>query len=135
MGRALVTVDIAAPAVRVWRALTDPAEVEAWDGSVPLDVPAGYPRPGQHARWGTRVGPLRLTLHDRVTAVEPGLRLAAALRVGPVRMAEEYRLAEGAGGGCRLVCVIRVTPLGTRWVRRSARAAMARLRAHCQDTP
>ena len=41
--RVYLTTDIAAPIERVWRALTIPEEVRAWDGVVPLDVPIDYP--------------------------------------------------------------------------------------------
>jgi uncharacterized protein YndB with AHSA1/START domain len=96
--RFIVDVDIAAPVARVWRALCDPVEVEAWAGVARASVPDGYPAPGQHARWRTPLGPLSLTLHDRVQGVEEERRLAARLEVGPARIEEEYRLVPTDAG-------------------------------------
>jgi uncharacterized protein YndB with AHSA1/START domain len=137
MGRVLVTVRTKAPPERVWRALTDPTEVSIWDGVVPRAVPAGYPVPGQHARWRTRVGPVPLTLHDRVRVVDEGRRLASDIDVGFVHVEEEYRL-EPTADGTRLVSDNAVRSrlpglggLADRMVRRSAEAALARLRELC----
>jgi uncharacterized protein YndB with AHSA1/START domain len=139
--RVVAAVVVDAPPARVWRALTEPAEVALWDGAVPLDVPAGYPRPGQDARWRTRLGPVRLTLHDRVRAVDPERRLAASLAYGPVRVEEEYRLGPATGGGTVVVCDNDVTGavpgLGraaAALVGRSTRAAMAALARYCAAT-
>jgi uncharacterized protein YndB with AHSA1/START domain len=136
--RVLVEVRTTASPERVWRALTDPAEVSAWDGVEPLTVPAGYPLSGQHARWRTRVGPIPLVLHDRVTTVEPGRRLASVIDVGYVHLEEEYRLVP-AGGGTVLVSDngvrARVPGLGhlAAWTaRRAIEASMVRLRRHCE---
>jgi uncharacterized protein YndB with AHSA1/START domain len=138
VGYVVVTTDIAAPVERVWRALTDPAEVTAWDGVEPLDVAGDYPVVGQHARWRSALGPLRLTLHDRITAVEPLERFAARIDVAFVHVEEEYRLAR-AGGGTRLVTdddvSSRVPGLGwlaVRLTRANVTRSMARLRAHCE---
>lgn len=132
---------IEASPARVWRALTEPGEVTAWDGVVPLAVPAGYPAPGQHARWRTRVGPVAVTLHDRVQAVDPEHRLSSVIAVGFVRVAEEYRLVPD-GGGTLLVSEndVRATVLGlgrvaTGMVRRSIEGSMARLRHLCEGSP
>jgi len=137
-----VTTEIAAPLARVWRALTVPHEVSAWDGVAPLDVPVGYPQVGQHARWRSRFGPLRLTLHDRIEAVEEGRRLAASIDVGFVHVAEEYRLSPGPGGGTTLVTdddarsrVPGLTWLALRLTQANVAASMARLRSFCEGAP
>ncbi|MGH9165962.1 MAG: SRPBCC family protein [Acidimicrobiales bacterium] len=137
-----VTVTVAASPERVWRALTRPEEVRAWDGARPLEVPTGYPMVGQQARWRTRLGPVPLTLHDRVVVVEPGHRLAATLTYAFVHLDEEYRLAPGPAGGTTVTSGNRV---GSRvpglgwWARRlvagSVPAAMARLVDHCDTAP
>jgi len=139
--RVVAAAVVAAAPARVWRALTDPAAVTAWDGAVPLDVPPGYPRPGQQARWRTRLGPVPVTLHDRVMAVEPERRLAAALTYGPVRVDEEYRLAPGRAGGTVVVCdnLVRSSvpgggALAAAAVRRSSRAALAALARYLTGT-
>lgn len=141
--RVVVSTVIDAAPARVWQALTDPAEVQAWDGSVPVDVPAGYPTAGQRARWRSRLGPVTATLHDEIRLVEPERRLAATLTLGFIRVDEEYLLAAGAGGGTVLVSDNAVTStvpglgrLAGAMVRRSTRAAMAALGRHCtQDGP
>ena len=123
---------------RVWRALTEPSEVSAWDGVEPLSVPGGYPLAGQRARWRTRVGPIPLVLHDRVTAVETGRRLASVIDVGFVHVEEEYRLAPGPSGTVLVsdnVVRSRVRGLDTLAVwtaRRAIEASMRRLRLHCE---
>lgn len=140
MRRVVAAVVIGAAPDRVWQALVDPAEVAAWDGSVPVAVPAGYPQPGQHARWRTRLGPWPVALHDEVQAVDAPRRLASRLRYGFVEVAEEYRLAPAAtGGGTVLVAdhEVRGRWPGTRAlavgvVRRSGRAALAALARHCE---
>lgn len=139
MARVLVEVLISAPPERVWQALTVPAEVTEWDGVVPLEVPPGYPQPGQHARWRMRVGPLPLVLHDRIRAVEQHRRLAATIDVGFVHIHEEYRLAP-ADGGTRLVAdnEVRSRIPGFSWLARrlagsNVAASMARLAALCEQ--
>lgn len=89
-----IAVCIEAPVDRVWRALTVPEEVSRWDGVEPADVPPGYPRPGQHARWLTRLGPIRVVLHDRLQVVDPPFRLTSVIDVGFVHLSEDYLLTE-----------------------------------------
>ncbi|MGI8756479.1 MAG: SRPBCC family protein [Acidimicrobiales bacterium] len=96
--RVVVTTEIAAPPNRVWRALTVLQEVTAWDGVEPPDVADDHPRPGQHARWRSAVGPLRLTLHDLIRVIEPQQRMVAEIDVGFVHVDEEYRLVAGTDG-------------------------------------
>jgi hypothetical protein len=130
---------IDAPVARVWRALCDPNEVQQWDGAVPIDVPAGYPQPGQHARWRIAVIPwLPVTLHDRVGEVVANVRLRAELRYAFVVIDETYELEPIDDDRCRLtarnVVTSRVPGLGP-WAERSVRTAvtraMARLERHC----
>ena len=103
-----VSVDVRAPPGRVWRALSDPAEVVCWESGVSeaLDVPAGYPQPGQQARWRSRSGPFRV-LHDRPIEVSAGRKLRSLLSLGPFRYDETY-LLEPLDGGCRLTAALRV---------------------------
>lgn len=141
MGRVIVTVRIAAPPDRVWRALTVPSEVQVWDGVTPVDVPGDYPTPGHHARWSSKVGPVRLTLHDRVRAVDPVSRFASSIAVGFVRVEEEYRLKRCADG-CDVVSDndVRSSIPGLRWlaVRLTAtnvESSMKRLQLFCEAQP
>jgi uncharacterized protein YndB with AHSA1/START domain len=137
--RVVVTTEIAAPIERVWRALTVPEEVSAWDHVAALDVPSDYPRAGQHARWRSRIGPVPLTLHDRIRAVEPPRRMAASIDVGFVHIEEEYRLSVADGGGTLLVSDNEVRArlpglgrLAARTARRGIAASMARLKTFCE---
>ena len=103
-----VTVDIAAPRARVWRALCDPAEVLQWDTGVAeaLEAPVDYPQPGQHVRWRYTNGPFRI-LHDRPQEVVAERTLRSLLTVGPFRFDETYTL-EAHGAGCRLTAAMKV---------------------------
>lgn len=92
MARVEIEIVIDAPPERVWRALTEPSEVTEWDGAVPIAIPEGYPAPGQHALWRTRLGPLPVKLHDRVRCVEPRSRLKSTIDFGFVHFEEEYTL-------------------------------------------
>jgi len=143
----VVTVVVAAPVARVWRALTDPSEVQRWDGVRAVAIPAGYPAPGQHARWSTVAGPFRLTLHDRVRVVVPPARLASTIDVGFVHVEEEYRLSP-SGSGTLLVsdnavsarsapwgAILGLGPLAALLTARNVGASMARLRAFCESSP
>jgi uncharacterized protein YndB with AHSA1/START domain len=135
--RVVVQVDVEAPIERVWRALCDPREVQSWDGAKPLDVPDGYPEPGQHARWRTRLGPFPVVLHDEVRAVEAPKRLAARITYGFVALDEEYRL-ETSDGTTRVTSenVVHSRPPGFGWLaaaltQSAVQGAMERLAQHC----
>jgi uncharacterized protein YndB with AHSA1/START domain len=139
--RVVVTVDIAVRPERVWRALTDPAEVEAWDGVTAVSVPAGYPAPGQHARWASRTGPVRMALHDRVRVVEAPRCFASTIDVGFVHVEETYRL-DPQRPGTRLVSdnVVSSRLPGLGWLaaalaRRNVAESMTRLASFCEASP
>ncbi len=87
---------IRADRARVWRALTDPAQVAGWDESViaPIDVPPDYPKPGQHVRWRARMNGLPIVLHDRPIEVSVSERLRAAIAMGLFRFDETYTLMD-----------------------------------------
>jgi uncharacterized protein YndB with AHSA1/START domain len=134
----VVTIRIGVSPARVWRALTIPSEVQAWSGVTTCDVPEGYPAAGQHARWFSKVGPVRLVLHDRVRVVDRATRLAASIAVGFVRIEEEYRL-EPQGPGSELVSAneVRSSVLGLGWLaawltRADVEASMQRLKEFCE---
>jgi len=81
---------------RVWRALTDPAQVSAWDASViePIDVPPDYPKPGQHVRWRARMNGLPIILHDHPIEVSVNERLRSSIAMGLFRFDETYTLMD-----------------------------------------
>lgn len=139
----VVEVDIDAPVGRVWRALCEPEQVAAWDGARIVTVSDAYPQVGEHARWRIPLGAWWVMLHDRPYAVEAHERLASRLSWLWVAIDEEYTLSPGPGGdGTRLASRNLVRSrlpfglLGARSagiVRTSVEAAMARLKAHCED--
>jgi uncharacterized protein YndB with AHSA1/START domain len=135
----IVTTQISAPPDRVWRALTDPSEVQVWDGVTPIDVPDDYPNAGQHARWSTRAGPLRLTLHDRIRVVDPVQRFASSIDVGFVHVEEDYRL-KPSGPGSELVSANDVRSkipgldlLAARMTRSNVELSLERLTVFCEQ--
>jgi uncharacterized protein YndB with AHSA1/START domain len=140
--RVHVITEIAAPAERVWKALTRIEEVRAWDGVVPFDVPDQYPEPGQHARWHSALGPLQLMLHDRIMAVEENRRLNSIIDIAFVHVNEEYVLTPRAEGGTTLVTDDDVRSkfpglgwLAVRLTRANVDASMSRLKDHCERVP
>ena len=137
--RVTVVTVIAAPVERVWKALTVPDEVCAWDGVSRLDIPDDYPQVGQHARWKSPFGPLQLTLHDRISVVEEGRRMAAAIDIAFVHVDEEYCLLPTSEGGTILVTNDDVRPrvpglsqLAVRLTRANVHKSMARLKEYCE---
>lgn len=136
----VVETEMAAPPWRVWRALTDVDEVQAWDGARAVAWSDDYPTPGEHARWRIPVGAWSVVLHDRVAVVEPPDLLASHLSWLWVHIDEEYRL-EVTEDGTRVVSdnCVRTRPnwgwlrrRSARTVEQSVRGAMARLRDHCE---
>lgn len=139
-----ISVEIAAPAASVWRALCDPAEVVQWDSGVvgALDAPADYPQPGQHVRWRYSNGPFR-TLHDRPQAVVPERTLRSLIAIGPARFDETYTL-EPWNAGTRLSAAMDVripVPLLGRVIerlyagpesRRTVEASLHAIKQHCE---
>ena len=137
-----VSTQISAPVARVWRALTVPDEVGVWDGVVPVDVPVDYPKVGQHALWRSAFGPLRLTLHDRISVVEEMQRMVATIDLAFVHVNEEYRLRSTADGGTMLEThdEVRSRVPGLNWLafrltRANVASSMSRLKVFCESPP
>ena len=140
-----VSVEISAPASRVWRALCDPAEVVVWDTGVEtaLDAPADYPQPGQHVRWRYSNGPFRL-LHDRPQEVVPERTLRSLISNGPLQIDETYQLEAAGGDGTSLTATLLlrvpwpiVGAIAERRVfgpatRRAVTASLAAIKRHCE---
>ena len=142
-----VSIDIAAPPRRVWRALCDPAEVVQWDSGVEqaLDAPADYPKAGQHVRWRYSNGPFR-TLHDRPQEVVPERTLRSLIAIGPARFDETYTL-DAVDRGTTLSAAMDVSvpvPLlglaierlyaGSQ-ARRTVEASLRAIKQHCETQP
>ena len=90
---------VGAPRDRVWRALTDPAEIVRWDErAVRLLDPVAQPlAPGRVLRWRYLVGGVPLELREEITDLVPEERLHSAAQLGlfrfeqtdhPVRIAD-----------------------------------------------
>ncbi len=90
---AMATV-IGAAHSRVWRALTDPTELVAWDERLlgPVGEPDGYPVSGQHQCWRYRMGKVQLVMHDRPLEVVGEERLRRAISLGSMRYEQTYTL-------------------------------------------
>ena len=82
---------------RVWRALTDPSELVAWDERIlaPVEPPDRYPFSGQHVRWRYRLGSVQLVMHERPLEVVPGERLRTSIRTSSSNSARS-RLARSS---------------------------------------
>lgn len=142
------TIEIAVGPDRVWRALTNPAEVVCWDTGVvePLDAPRDYPRVGQHVRWRYRLGPLPLVLHDRPTRVEPVSLLRSSIRLGPFDFDETYTLRStgtstteltadlSVSGAVPIVGSLLERVLGEPLARSTVRTSLAAIKRHCESS-
>lgn len=97
---------------RVWKALTHPTEVAAWDERMlaPVDPSDDYPFSGG-VRWRYQLGGVQVVLHDRPLEVVPGARLKRKIRLGSLRYDQTLSLTavEGQPGQTNLAIKI-VTP-------------------------
>jgi hypothetical protein len=84
------------PRVRVWRALTEPAEVIRWDERIlSLEEPSpDYPSTEQVAHWRYRLGSVAVDLRDQPLEVLPGQRLRHARSIGSFEFEETYTLSD-----------------------------------------
>ena len=104
---------------RVWRALTEPGEVVAWDRRVlaAVDEP-GEPFAGQHIRWRYRLGSVQVVLHERQREITERERLSSTLSVGSLRFEQTYTLTEEPGDptrtrlGMKIVATSQVPVIG-----------------------
>ena len=89
---------VGAPRQRVWRALTDPAEILRWDEDALglLETAGGHPEVGREIRWRYRIGSGMTVLRERPLEVLPGERLRSELATSLLRMEQVYTLAEDA---------------------------------------
>ncbi len=97
-----LSTSIRAERLSVWESLVTPREILRWNRSLVSagEVPARYPRPGQHVRWRGRRGRIPVMLHDRPLEVVAGRRLRTALALGLFRFDLTLNLdaSEPAGG-------------------------------------
>ena len=87
------------PRERVWRALSEPAEVIRWDERIlSLEEPApDYPSTDHVARWRYKLGSVAVELQDRPLEVLPGQRLRRAMSIGAFEFEETYTLVDEGG--------------------------------------
>ena len=92
----MMSVVIDADRQRVWRALTEPDEVVAWDERTLATVGtvSEYPSAGQHIRWRYLLGSVQVVLHERPREVSTGERLLSSLQVGSLRLEQTYTLTD-----------------------------------------
>ena len=91
----VMSATISAHPHRVWRALTEPSELAAWDERIldPIDIDSSYPFSGQHVRWRYRLGGVQVVMHDRPKEIVPYKRLQSSLQMGSLRYEQTYTLA------------------------------------------
>ncbi len=89
-----MSVVIDADPKRVWRALTVPSELIAWNEQVlsSIDDPGDYPFAGQHVRWQYRLGSVQVVLHEQPLEIVRLERLCSALTTGSMRFEQTYTL-------------------------------------------
>jgi uncharacterized protein YndB with AHSA1/START domain len=91
----IMSVVIEADRERVWRALTEPSELVAWDDRVlaPVGDTGRYPFAGQAVRWRYRLGGVPVVLHEQPQEISPLERLTSTLKVGSLRFDQTYSLS------------------------------------------
>jgi uncharacterized protein YndB with AHSA1/START domain len=95
---------IGAERTRVWRALTEAAEVVRWDEHVlALVEPADeYPQVGREVHWRYQLGAIPVVLHECPLEVIPDARLRSSIALGLFRFDETFQLAPEPGARTRL---------------------------------
>jgi uncharacterized protein YndB with AHSA1/START domain len=91
---------IGAARARVWRALTEAAEVVRWDERViGLEEPASeYPRVGRSVHWRYRLGSVPMVLQEEPLEVVPDSKLRSSVALGLFRFDETFQLTSEPGG-------------------------------------
>jgi hypothetical protein len=102
---------VGAPRDRVWRALTDPAEIVRWDErAVQLLEPVAQPlAPGCVLRWRYLVGGVPLELREEIEDVVPEERLHAVVQLGLFRFEQTFSLSDDAADPARTRLGLRMT--------------------------
>ena len=81
---------------RVWRAISDPNELVAWDTHLlaPIEAVDRYPTPGSCVRWRYRLESIPLVMHDKILEVSKLFRLRRKIRVGSLAYDQTLALAD-----------------------------------------
>ena len=101
---------ISATPARVWRALTSPAELVAWDARIlaPVEMPDRYPFSGQHMRWRYRIGGVQVVMHDRPLEVTSPERLRRSLQIGSLRYEQSFQLGSVSDDASRTLLGVKL---------------------------
>jgi hypothetical protein len=85
--------------IRVWRALTVPAELMGWDEHLlaSIDPVEDFPHEGQRVRWRYRFGGVAVVLRSSLFDVVPLERLRSISAIGLFRFDETFSLCNEAG--------------------------------------
>ena len=88
----------------VWRALTDPEELCAWDENLlaPVDPPVGYPCAETLQRWRYRLHGVQVVLRERPIEVVAERRLQSSLTLGGMKLQQTYSLTPEEGSRTRV---------------------------------
>ena len=102
---------VGAPRDRIWRALTDPAEIVRWDErTVQLLDPVTQPlAPGRILRWRYLVGGVPLELREEIVDFAPEERLHFTAQLGLFRFEQTFTLADDAADRARTRLGLRMT--------------------------
>ncbi|MCG8589655.1 MAG: SRPBCC family protein [Proteobacteria bacterium] len=106
---------IGADSDRVWRALTLPGELAAWDERIvaPVDDAANYPSPGRELRWRYRLGNVPTILSETPREVCPTERLRTRLCIGTLRFDQTYTLQPEMGPETRTRLSVKIVASNT----------------------
>jgi uncharacterized protein YndB with AHSA1/START domain len=101
---------ISATPARVWRALTSPSELVAWDTRIlaPVEIPDRYPFSGQHMRWRYRIGGVQVVMHDRPLEVSSPERLRRTLQIGSLRYEQTFQLTAASDDDARTLLGVKL---------------------------
>jgi len=88
---------------RVWRALTDPHEVMAWDERMlgPIAGPPASDEAPRAVRWRYQLGPVQTVMSETARSVVPFERLCSERRMGSLRMEQTFSLLDEQGDAPR----------------------------------
>ncbi|MDP6980780.1 MAG: SRPBCC domain-containing protein [Myxococcota bacterium] len=86
---------VAAPPQRLWRALTVPEELLAWDEHrlSAVDPTDAYPKEGETVRWRYRLGSVPIVMRDKPLDVVPGRKLRSKVALGSLVFDQTFTLA------------------------------------------
>lgn len=112
---------IAATPQRVWRALTDPNEILAWDEHrlSAVDPVDAYPKAGETVRWRYQQGSVPIVMRDQTLEVAPGRKLQSKIHVGSLVFDQTFTLASEQDEGSEVT-----TMLGMRVVASNSAAVL-----------